>query len=92
MVAEENVVIFTFPPNTTHIMQPLDKSCFKPLKTEWRKVCHKYLLQYPGMKIHGFSFKALFAEAWLLSIPTKNIISGFRKAGMFPVDRSELRV
>ena len=89
MAAEENGVVFTFPPNTTHMTQPLDKGCFGPLKMEWRKVCHEYLLKNPGMKINDFSFNALFAEAWLRSMSMKNI-SGFRTTGLFPVDRSKL--
>ena len=32
MAAEQQVVLFTLPPNTTHVSQPLDKGCFGPLK------------------------------------------------------------
>ena len=30
LAAEKDVVLFTLPPNTTHIAQPLDKGCFGP--------------------------------------------------------------
>ena len=33
--AQEQVLLFTLPPNTTHLSQPLDKGCFGPLKLEW---------------------------------------------------------
>ena len=31
--AYENIIVFCFPPNTTHLTQPLDKGIFGPLKT-----------------------------------------------------------
>lgn len=30
-----NVDLFCLPPHTTHILQPLDVGCFKPLKKEF---------------------------------------------------------
>ena len=41
-------VIFCLPPHTTADSQPLDTSCFKPLKTSWSDVCRKYLFANPG--------------------------------------------
>ena len=43
--AENKVVIFVLPPNTTHLTQPLDKGCFGPLKSKWSEVCHKYRIR-----------------------------------------------
>ncbi len=37
--AEEGVIIFCLPPNSTHVAQPLDKGIFGPLKVAWRDVC-----------------------------------------------------
>ena len=33
---EEDVIVFTLPPNTTHITQPLDIGVFGPAKAAWR--------------------------------------------------------
>ena len=35
--AEEKVILFTLPPHTTHITQPLDRGSFSPLKTYWKQ-------------------------------------------------------
>ena len=32
-----NVIIFCLPPHTTHLAQPLDKTCFSPLKAAWHE-------------------------------------------------------
>lgn len=37
LAAKEKVIIFVLPPNTTHILQPLDKVTFAPLKTYWKE-------------------------------------------------------
>ena len=36
--AEEGVIMFTLPPHTSHLTQPLDRGCFGPLKVHWRRV------------------------------------------------------
>ena len=48
MPAEEQVILFVLPPNTTHLSQPLDKGVFGPLKMQWRKACHSYMTRNPG--------------------------------------------
>lgn len=37
--AHEKVILFCLPPNTTHLLQPLDKSAFVPLMTFWNEEC-----------------------------------------------------
>ena len=41
--AAEGVLLFTLPPHTTHLCQPLDKGPFAPLKVEWRKTVHVFV-------------------------------------------------
>ena len=48
VAAQEKVILFVSPPNTTHIAKPLDKGCFGPLKTAWRQECHHYVVYHPG--------------------------------------------
>ena len=65
---EENVIVFTLPPNTTHVIQPLDKGVFGPLKSAWREVCHSFLVSNPGRKITKYDFSHLFSEAWMKAL------------------------
>ena len=41
---ENEVILFTLPPNTTHLSQPLNKGVFGPFKAHWKLVCHDYLV------------------------------------------------
>ena len=88
--AKEKVIIFTLPPNTTHVSQPLDKGCFGPLKTRWRQICHEFQVQNPGKSVSRYTFSELFSRAWVESMNMANILSGFRCTGIFPLDRSKL--
>ena len=64
LAAEENVILFALPPNTTHWSQPLDKGVFGPLKVAWRRVCHTYLSKNPGIVVTRHVFSQLLNSAW----------------------------
>ena len=84
MAAEENIILFALPPNTTHYSQPLDKGVFGPLKIAWRRVCHTYLSENPGVVVTRCVFSQLFNSAWQDSMTSKNIIAGFCTTGVYP--------
>ncbi|CAH0719076.1 unnamed protein product, partial [Brenthis ino] len=77
------------PPNSTHLTQPLDVAFFAPLKIEWRKILTNYKIQNPGQStINKKHFPKLLIEL-LENIKlreTSNIKSGFRAAGIWPVN------
>ena len=87
MAAKEKVILFTLLPNTTHLMQPLDEGCFVPLELAWRQACHRFCSQNPGRVVSIYDFSALLSEAWSQSMTVKNITSGFKVTGIYPVDR-----
>lgn len=90
--AQEGVIIFSLPPNTTHLTQPLDKGIFGPLKVAWRQVCHQFLVKHPGMRVAKHNFSSLFSEAWVQALTPRNIISGFRTTGVYPPDRKAIKL
>ena len=90
MAAKEKILLFTLPPHTTHISQPLDRGCFAPLKTNWKKVCHSFYTNNPGRVITKYDFSSLFAEAWKLSMTQMNVLSGFRVCGIYPYSRESI--
>ena len=88
LAAEERIVMFALPPNTTHITQPLDRSCFAPLKVVWREVCHEFCVKNPGRVVTLYEFSYLFSKAWFKALTMENIVAGFRVTGVCPFDRS----
>ena len=90
VAAQEQVLLFTLPPNTTHLLQPLDRSCFGPLKSYWKDVCHRFYTQNPGRVVTRYDFSTLFAEAWALAMTQRNILGGFKVTGIYPFNRRVL--
>lgn len=84
LAMKEDIVIFCLPPHTTADSQPLDTSCFGPLKTYWFEICRQYLFSNPGRVITKFQFSALFAQAWSKGMTIDNIVSGFHGTGIYP--------
>ena len=86
MAAKEKVIIFTLPPNTTHLTQPLDRACFSPLKVNWRHVVQDFVARN-HRPVTRYDFSSLFAEAWGNAMTMKNIMSGFKVCGICPYSR-----
>lgn len=92
IAAAEGILLFTLPPHTTHLTQPMDKGCFGPLKSSWRQVCHEFITKNPGKQITRFEFSQLFSKAWYQGMTMANIVSGFRVTGICPFDRSACKL
>jgi hypothetical protein len=91
IAAEKQVILFALPPNTTHLTQPLDRTCFSPLKTEWKQECHKFRTNNPGKVVNRLEFSSIFARAWFQAMKMENIIAGFRVSGIYPLNLDILK-
>jgi len=90
-LAQSNGVhLLCLPSHTTHILQPLDVGVFKSFKSNFSKTCSKYLAAHPGRVITSDKLASLVAEAWPLSLSPLNIMSGFKKTGIYPINPSEV--
>ena len=90
LAAENGVIIFCLPPNTTHLTQPLDKGCFGPLKVYWKEECQTYLSKNPGKVVTRYQFSEILAKAWAKVMTMKNIIGGFKTTGVYPMNREAI--
>lgn len=90
--AGQGVIVFCLPPNTTHVCQPLDSTCFHSLKAHWGNVCSEYLAANPGKVITVYQFSSLFASAFTRAFTPQNIISSFRMTGVFPPNRRAIPI
>ena len=92
LAADSGVIIFTLPPNTTHLTQPLDKGVFGPCKIHWRRICHDFVVSHPGRVVNEHNFVSLLSKAWVESMTTVNIVAGFATCGVFPVNRDAIQL
>ena len=90
LAAENQIILFTLPPHTTHVSQPLDRCCFSPLKAAWRQVCHEFYTANPGRCVTKYDFSSLLHKAWNAAMTSPNIVSGFNATGVCPFNRDAI--
>ena len=85
--ATNQIILFCLPPHTTHLCQPLDRSCFSPLKKAYNNECHLYMSCNPGKAVNRFNFTEIFSRAWTKAMTPANIVAVFRSTGIYPLNR-----
>ena len=90
--ASHGVIIFCLPPNTTHVCQPLDSTCFHSLKSHWSNACDEYMSANPGKIVTIYQFSKLFASAFTKAFTPRNITSSFRVTGVYPLNRRAIPI
>jgi hypothetical protein len=73
------------PPHSSHFLQPLDVSCFDPLKTAFSKQ-NQDLIRNHVFHVTKVDFIAAFQKAFLASFTQANVEAGFRGSGLHPFD------
>lgn len=79
-----DIVLYCIPSNTTHELQPLDKSVNKSFEHYWDQEVLRYMYQNPERRITKTSFNAIFTKVWSQCLTHENIVSGFRATGLYP--------
>ena len=74
------------------MLQPLDVGVFRSLKLNYSLACKKYLSDHPGQVITTDIVASLLAQAWPESVTPVNVISGFRKCGIYPLNPGEITI
>ena len=85
-----DVHMLCLPAHTTHILQPLDVRVFKSLKAFYYKACKKYISDHSGRVITTDVIASLLAVAWPQSVTPVNIMAGFKKSGVYPLNPGEV--
>lgn len=78
--AEElDIEMFCLPSNTTHELQPLDKSCFKPLEDAWDQQIDVFWNSREGegdRSMNKIRFQYVFTPSWDIAMSSRNIKAG----------------
>jgi hypothetical protein len=77
-----------FPPNNTHLTQPLDVCCFRPIKGAWRKLLNVWKLKNRG-PLQKDVFQTLLRQTMenVEVIQAETFKSGFKVTGLIPLNR-----
>lgn len=85
------VELISFPPHTTHRLQPLDKCYFGPLKEYYRQACDYWMTSNAGKRITFYNIAALFGAAYTRACTIDKAVSGFSSCGLWPFNPAVFR-
>lgn len=88
MARENGLVIVSFPPHCSHRMQPLDVSVYGPFKRAYNTACNNWMTSHPGQVLTIYDVAELSCTAFNSAFTVANISSGFKKAGLYPLDEN----
>lgn len=84
---ENGVTLLTIPPHTSHKLQALDVSVFGPFQNYYNSAADSWMYRNPGQTLTIYHVAELVGQAFEKAMTPTNIKSGFRKTGIFPLDR-----
>lgn len=81
---ENGIYLLSLPPHCSHRLQPLDLTFYGPLKTAYNKECDIHLRSHSKVLMSDVS--TIFNKAYMRVTNMEKAISGFRSAGIHPLD------
>ena len=85
---EHGMIMLSFPPHCSHMMQPLDKTVFGPFKKYYAAAMKGWMSDNKGRPLGIYNVPSLVAQAYPKAMTPENITAGFRATGIFPHDRN----
>jgi hypothetical protein len=84
-------VLLSIPGHTTHRLQPLDISFFKPLSAYFNQACGKWIRALQGGTISQFEVSQLLGEAYGRAESFGAAMNGFERSGIWPLNSEFFR-
>ncbi|KAF6217308.1 hypothetical protein GE061_001662 [Apolygus lucorum] len=88
---KSQIILVSLPPNTTHIMQPMDVSVFSALKAAWKSAVHDWRLNHISSPTLTKKHFCPLLKNVLKSIKPSSVANGFRKCGLVPWDFNSIQ-
>lgn len=85
---QNGIVLLTFPPHCSHRLQPLDVGVYGPFKEKFKVASNDWMLNHPGRTISIHNVIEIARSAYERSFTISNIKEGFKKPGIWPVNRN----
>lgn len=84
----KSIELYRIVPNATHLMQPLDKGVFGPLKKQWYKTVRKHNRENPGIPMNKGNFAEKLKDAYNDFYRPNIVVNSFASSGIYPVNRA----
>ncbi|XP_018308648.1 uncharacterized protein [Mycetomoellerius zeteki] len=85
---ENGIIVLSFPHRCSHMLQPLDRSVYGPLKKYVNTACDNWLARNPGKSLSMYHIPEIVKTALPLATTSENIQAGFRASGISPLNEN----
>lgn len=84
-----NIVLVSFPPHTTHKLQPLDVGVYGPMKKYFNSAMDSWMkcVDNAGKAVTIYDVPKIFSSIYFKAFCDSNILASFKKTGIHPYDR-----
>ena len=90
---ENDVHIICIPPHSSHVLQVLDVSVYKPAKSEWMNILRTWNKESGLSPVTKAIFPVLIKKLFQFLVKNpNNVVSGFKKTGLLPIDKSMIKL
>jgi hypothetical protein len=87
---QNRVLLIYLPAHSSHVLQPLDLTCFSPLKSSYRRQIAELASLEDSAPIKKIRFIQYYARAREDGLTERNIRSGFAAAGIVPFNPNKV--
>ena len=84
---QNSIHVLTRPSHTTHILQPLDRVVFSPLKHSYQRSCTEYMSEDTSRTINKVSWPPLLRKAWEETMREELLKKAFEATGIVPLNK-----
>jgi hypothetical protein len=81
------VTLLSFPPHTSHKLQPLDRGVYGPFKKFFNIFADQWMKNHPGKRLTIYDLPSIAKQALSAAATPRNILSGFNCTGISPFNR-----
>ena len=84
---ENQILLYRFPPHTSHALQPTDRGFFGAFKSNFSKEVARFTVEHPGVSITKRIFPTVFTRSYDVSCRADVVKSSFKSTGIYPLNR-----
>ena len=84
------IVLLSLPPHCSHRLQPLDRTVFGPLKTQYNTTVKLWMYNNPGKRQTIYDVAGILGTAYSRAFTIQNVVSGFKSTGICPLHDTEV--
>lgn len=88
--SEHKIEMINLYPNSTHVSQPMDVAMFHSVKTEWKSETTNHRIDNNGSSVQRVDFAPVLKKTLEKVDVSKNLVSGFKKCGLYPFNPNAL--